>query len=208
MTISENNKINESQPTDIETVKAELVKAYIHYEIRMKKMQALHSIGFALDAIHFYTNEYRKFPLDIQLKGFENWQIDNIEGLVSLKKEIEKKVFFNQAPEDLKRLLIEKEEQEKVEMIKYRITEAYKNFNNANTIHHIQQIPRYMDLIQFALEQYKNLPLHLQIKGFQNWDISDNQTLIALKSKVEKQHLLNQIPEQEQEQTPTLQKRL
>lgn len=206
MTISGNNDINECQTTDIETIKIELVKAYIHYEMQMKKMQVLQSIGFALDAIHFYTNEYRKFPLDIQLKGFENWGIDNIDGLVSLKKEIEKKVFFNQAPEDLKMLLIEKEEQEKVEMIKYRITEAYENFNNANTIHQIQHLPRYMDQIQFALEEYEKLPLHLQIKGFQNWDIAGNQTLIALKSKVEKQHLLNQIPEPEQ--TSTFQKRL
>lgn len=206
MTISGNNDINECQTTDIETIKIELVKAYIHYEMQMKKMQVLQSIGFALDAIHFYTNEYRKFPLDIQLKGFENWDIDNIDGLVSLKKEIEKKVFFNQAPEDLKMLLIEKEEQEKVEMIKYRITKAYEKFNNTNTISKMQHILVYMDQIQFALEEYKNLPLYLQVKGFQNWNISDNQTLMALKSKVEKEHLSNQISEQEQ--MPTFQKRL
>jgi len=206
MTISGNNDINECQTTDIETIKIELVKAYIHYEMQMKKMQVLQSIGFALDAIHFYTNEYRKFPLDIQLKGFENWGIDNIDGLVSLKKEIEKKVFFNQAPEDLKMLLIEKEEQEKVEMIKYRITKAYEKFNNTNTISKMQHILVYMDQIQFALEEYKNLPLYLQVKGFQNWNISDNQTLMALKSKVEKEHLSNQISEQEQ--MPTFQKRL
>lgn len=206
MTISGNNDINECQTTDIETIKIELVKAYIHYEMQMKKMQVLQGIGFALDAIHFYTNEYRKFPLDIQLKGFENWGIDNIDGLVSLKKEIEKKVFFNQAPEDLKMLLIEKEEQEKVEMIKYRITKAYEKFNNTNTISKMQHILVYMDQIQFALEEYKNLPLYLQVKGFQNWNISDNQTLMALKSKVEKEHLSNQISEQEQ--MPTFQKRL
>jgi len=206
MSISENNDINEPQSTDIEIIKAELVKAYLHYEIQMKKMRVLHGIGYALDAIHFYTNEYRKFPLDIQLKGFENWGIDNIDGLVSLKKEIEKKVFFNQAPKDLKMSLIEKEEEEQVEMIKYRITEAYENFDNANTIHNIQQIPLYLDQIQFTLEEYEKLPLHLQIKGFQNWEISDNQTLMVLKSKVEKQHLLNQIPEPEQ--TSTFQKRL
>lgn len=207
MSISENNDINEPQSTDIEIIKAEIVKAYLHYEIQMKKMRVLHGIGYALDAIHFYTNEYRKFPLDIQqLKGFENWGIDNIDGLVSLKKEIEKKVFFNQAPKDLKMSLIEKEEEEQVEMIKYRITEAYENFDNANTIHNIQQIPLYLDQIQFTLEEYEKLPLHLQIKGFQNWEISDNQTLMVLKSKVEKQHLLNQIPEPEQ--TSTFQKRL
>lgn len=206
MSISENNDINEPQSTDIEIIKAELVKAYLHYEIQMKKMRVLHGIGYALDAIHFYTNEYRKFPLDIQLKGFENWGIDNIDGLVSLKKEIEKKVFFNQAPKDLKMSLIEKEEEEQVEMIKYRITEAYENFDNANTIHNIQQIPLYLDQIQFTLEEYEKLPLHLQIKGFQNWEISDNQTLMVLKSKVEKLYLLNKMPEQEQ--PPTFQKRL
>lgn len=179
-----NNK--KHQQKDIEFIKEELIKRYSEYDEECRFPQ----LALILKQIRLLQEEYKKFHLDIQLKGFENWNIDNVHGLVTLKKEVERNDLFNKTPEHLKHLFIEKEQEEEIEKLKKELIDAYKNFNS------LICFPGTLRKIQFFLEQYEKFPLHIQMKGFCNWDISNNEELIALKIKVEKLYLLEIIPEQ------------